>query len=170
MTIPDPTVLREAFGQFPTGVTVVTAVADAGTPIGFTANSFSSVSMDPPLLLVCPGRSMSCFSVFENCRHFAVNVLAEGQQDISNKFARYQGDRFLGISWREDATGMPLIDGAAVQFSCTTYKAVDAGDHIVLIGAIDTVVSSKRPGLVFVSGGYLSLAQERETTQTSENH
>jgi flavin reductase (DIM6/NTAB) family NADH-FMN oxidoreductase RutF len=170
MTIPDPTVLRGAFGQFPTGVTVVTAVAAAGTPVGFTANSFSSVSLDPPLLLVCPGRSMSCFSVFETCQHFAVNVLAEGQQDISNKFARYQGDRFHEISWRQDAIGMPLIDGAAVQFSCTTYKAVDAGDHIILIGAIDNVVSSERPGLVFVSGGYLNLAQERESTQTPENH
>jgi len=169
MTTLNPTVLREAFGQFPTGVTVVTAVADAGTPVGFTANSFSSVSLDPPLLLVCPGRSMSCFSVFETCQHFAVNVLAEGQQDISNKFAKHQGERFNEIPWRQDATGMPLIDGAAVQFSCTTYKVVDAGDHIILIGGIDTVVSSDRPGLVFVSGGYLSLAQERETTQAPDN-
>ena len=168
MTTPDPTVLREAFGQFPTGVTVVTALAVSGKPVGFTANSFSSVSLDPPLLLVCPGRSMSCFSIFETCRHFAVNVLAEGQQDISNKFARYQGDRFSEIPWRQDATGMPLIDGAAVQFSCTTHKAVDAGDHIILIGEIDAVVLSERPGLVFVSGGYLSLGHERETMQTPE--
>ena len=170
MTTLDPTVLSEAIGQFPAGVTVMTAVADAVTRLGFTANYFSFVSLDTPSLLVCPGKSMSCFSVFDTCRYFAVNVLAEGQQDISNKFARYQGDRFHEISWRQDAIGMPVIDGAAVQFSCTTYKAGDAGDHIILIRAIYTVVSSECPGLVFVSGGYLSLFQEHETTQTPENH
>ena len=168
MTTLDPTALREAFGQFPTGVTVVTAVAGDGTPVGFTANSFSSVSLDPPLLLVCPGRSMNCFSIFETCRNFAVNILAEGQQDISNTFAKEQGDRFSEIVWRQDPTGMPLIDGAAVQFSCTTHQVVDAGDHIILIGAIGTVVTSEHPSLGFVSGGYFSLRHEREVMQALE--
>jgi flavin reductase (DIM6/NTAB) family NADH-FMN oxidoreductase RutF len=168
MSTLNPTVLREAFGQFPTGVTVVTTMEKSFKPVGFTANSFCSVSLDPPLLLVCPGRSMSCFSIFETCRNFAVNVLAEGQQNISNKFARYKGDRFSEISWQQDARGMPLIDGAAVQFSCSTHKAVDAGDHIILIGAIDNVVLSERPGLVFVSGGYFSLRHDREAKQVPE--
>jgi flavin reductase (DIM6/NTAB) family NADH-FMN oxidoreductase RutF len=166
MTILDRAELREAFGKFPTGVTVVTTVADDGSPVGFTANSFSSVSLDPPLLLVCPARSMSCFSIFETCRRFAVNVLAEGQQEISSTFAVYQGDRFSEISWRQDAAGQPLIDGAVGQFSCTTHQTVDAGDHIILIGAIDSVVSSERPSLGFFSGGYFSLGHERETRRS----
>lgn len=162
MTVLDPTDLRQAFGKFPTGVVVVTTVTDDSTPVGFTANSFSSVSMDPPLLLVCPGRSMSCFGIFETCQRFAVNVLAEGQQEISRIFSGYNGDRFSKISWRWDAGGMPLVDGAVVQFSCTTHRVIDAGDHAILIGAIDTVVSSERPSLGFVSGRYFSLGIERE--------
>ena len=94
MTPPDPRALRDAFGSFMTGVTVVTALGPDGNPVGFTANSFSSVSLDPPLLLVCPGKFLSSFEVFANCTHFAVNILAEGQEAGANTCASVKCDRF----------------------------------------------------------------------------
>jgi len=94
MTTLDPRALRNAFGSFMTGVTVITSRDASGAPVGFTANSFTSVSLDPPLLLVCPGKFLSSYDAFTNCSHFAVNVLAEGQEEVSNTFAGYKGDRF----------------------------------------------------------------------------
>ncbi|MEP0940380.1 MAG: flavin reductase family protein, partial [Rhizobiaceae bacterium] len=87
MSAPDPRVLRDAFGAYMTGVTVVTARRADGVAVGFTANSFTSVSLDPPLLLVCPGKFLSSYETFASCTHFAVSVLAEGQKDIATVFA-----------------------------------------------------------------------------------
>ncbi|MEM9439190.1 MAG: flavin reductase family protein [Pseudomonadota bacterium] len=153
--------LRNAFGSFITGVTVVTTVDGSGQPLGFTANSFSSVSLDPPLLLVCPGRFLTSFPVFSACSAFAVSILAEGQEDISNTFASYSGDRFAEIAWSPDLHGMPVIDDAAAQFSCKTTKAIPAGDHIILIGAIQDYACSGSRGLGYVGGQYFSLGLER---------
>ena len=139
MTKIDPRALRDAFGVFPTGVTVVTTIAPDGTPCGFTANSFTSVSLDPPMLLVCPGRFLSTFSVFERCAVFAVSVLAEGQEDISNTFARYKGDRFAVTDWTPNAQGAPLISGAAARFSCRTEQTIAAGGPCDLAGRGDGV-------------------------------
>lgn len=154
--------LRDAFGAFPTGVTVVTACDPAGHPVGFTANSFSSVSLDPPMLLVCPGRSLSSFPVFEGCSAFAVNVLAEGQEDVSNTFAAFKGDRFARVGWRPDARGCPLIEDTAAAFSCDTAGVVPAGDHIILLGAVVDFVQADSRGLGYVAGQYFSLGLERE--------
>jgi flavin reductase (DIM6/NTAB) family NADH-FMN oxidoreductase RutF len=162
MTAIDPRSLRDAFGSFLTGVTVVTARDAAGTPVGFTANSFSSVSLDPPLLLVCPARGLSSFPVFETCGHFAVNILAEGQEDVSNTFARHKGDRFAQVGWRADTAGCPLIEGAVAQFSCRTAQVVPAGDHVILVGAVEAFARSGARGLGYRGGRYFSLGLERE--------
>jgi flavin reductase (DIM6/NTAB) family NADH-FMN oxidoreductase RutF len=162
MSAIDPEALRTAFGSFVTGVTVVTARDGDGRPVGFTANSFSSVSLDPPLLLVCPGRSMSSFRVFESCGRFAVNILAEGQEDVSNTFAGYRGDRFARVDWFAHATGCPLIQGAAAHFCCRTWKVIPAGDHVILVGEIDSFGASGARGLGYASGHYFSLGLERE--------
>lgn len=161
MSALDAPALRRAFGAFPTGVTVVTTRADDGTPAGFTANSFSSVSLDPPLLLVCPARTLSTFPVFQTCRAFAVNVLSEGQEEISNIFAGFKGDRFARISWHEDESGCPLIENTAARFSCRVHQRVDAGDHLVLIGRIDRFSHADTRGLGYAAGGYFSLGLER---------
>ncbi|MGI9435396.1 MAG: flavin reductase family protein [Geminicoccaceae bacterium] len=153
--------LRDAFGSFITGVTVVTTVDGSGQPLGFTANSFSSVSLDPPLLLVCPGRFLTSFSVFEACSAFAVSVLAEGQEDISNTFASFKGDRFREVAWSPDVHGVPVIDGAAAHFSCKTSKVIPAGDHVVLIGAVQDYACSDATGLGYVGGQYFSIGLER---------
>lgn len=162
MTTPDPRALRDAFGSFMTGVCVVTTCSADGTVHGFTANSFSSVSMDPPLLLVCPGQFLSSYAAFTGCRHFGVSVLAEGQEDVSNVFASFKGDRFAQVPHRLDAQGVPLIDGAITQFSCQTYQVVPAGDHSVLIGKITDFTTTGAAGLGYAQGRYFSLGLEKD--------
>lgn len=157
----NPSELRKAFSTFMTGVTVVTTLDSEGSPVGFTANSFSSVSLDPPLLLVCPGKSMHLFEVFNECEHFAVNILSEFQQDISNTFATDSGDRFANIGWASDKQGCPLIDGVAATFSCQTFRRVDAGDHIILMGQINEFQLLASRGLGYSNNGYFSLGMEQ---------
>ena len=157
----DPHELRAAFGSFPTGVTVVTTRDANGDLFGFTANSFSSVSLDPPMLLVCPGRFLSSFHAFETCKHFAVNVLAEGQEDASNIFASFKGDRFSQVTWRADSQGVPLIEGVAAHFSCQTAQVIPAGDHIILLGEVLDFDHSGQNGLGYAAGSYFSLELER---------
>jgi len=161
----DNTKLRRAFGSFMTGVTVVTTATPAGVPIGFTANSFTSVSMNPPLLLVCPGKKLNCFEIFEQCDYFAVNILAENQQDVSNTFARVSDDRFAQIKWREDAHGCPIFSDVAASFSCSVHARHDAGDHMVLMGEIQSLTHSERAGLGYSNGSYFSLGLERRANE-----
>lgn len=161
----DSSELRQAFSTFMTGVTVVTALDGQGNPVGFTANSFSSVSLDPPLLLVCPGKSMHLFEVFNECEHFAVNILSEFQQDISNTFATESGDRFAKVSWTKDQQGCPLLDGVAATFSCDTFKRVDAGDHVILIGQINDFQLLGSRGLGYSNNGYFSLGMEQKAQE-----
>jgi len=157
----NPKELRSAFGTFMTGVTVVTTKSTAGENVGFTANSFTSVSLDPPLLLVCLGKSMSCYSAFEACKHFSVNVLAEAQEDVSNLFASYDGDRFSKVAWHEDQYGIPLINGATTSFSCKNHQQIDAGDHMILMGEITHFETTGNEGLGYSNRGYYSLGLER---------
>lgn len=161
MTVVDPLALRNAFGSFMTGVTVVTARTSNGAPLGFTANSFSSVSLEPPLLLVCPGKFLSSFGSFRTCKHFAVNVLAEGQEEVSNTFASFNGDRFARVGHSADLHGIPVIDGAIARFSCTTHQAIEAGDHCILIGEVQDFAHLEGQGLGYVGGQYFSLGLER---------
>lgn len=161
MSVVDPIELRKAFGSYLTGVTVVTACGTDGAPAGFTANSFSSVSLDPPMLLVCPSRSLSSFELFKQCRHFAVNILAEGQQDISNTFAAFTGDRFGCVDWRRDDNGCPLLAGTSAHFSCRTARVVPAGDHVILLGEVVDFQCSGQRGLGYMAGHYFSLDLER---------
>lgn len=168
----DPRSLRRAFGAYLTGVTVVTALAPDGTPVGFTANSFTSVSLDPPLVLVCPSRGLSSFPVFEAAASFAVNILAEGQETVSNIFAGGKGDRFAQVNWSADAQGCPLIDGAVATFSCAAHDRIDAGDHIILVGRVIGFTTAEARGLGYGAGEYFSLGLERraETGAKSGRH
>ena len=161
----DPKELRAAFGSYMTGVTVVTAQAPDGTHVGFTANSFTSVSLDPPLLLVCPGQHLSSFEVFKNAKHFAVNILAENQEAVSNRFASSKGNRFAGIKWHADAFGSPIIDGTAAHFSCSTFQQIYAGDHIILIGQVEAFGNNPIKGLGYASSGYFNLNQQLKVAE-----
>ena len=155
--------LRGAFGSFLTGVTVVTAVDSNGNPVGFTANSFTSVSLDPPLLLVCPGNHLHSFEIFESVTHFAVSVLAEGQESVSNTFASEVEDRFADTHWTPDTNGTPLIDNACATFSCCVHQRLMAGDHMVLIGEVQNFKHFDRSGLGYGSNGYFSLSNEQQS-------
>lgn len=168
MTALDPRALRQAFGSFMTGVTVVTTRDASGTPVGFTANSFTSVSLEPPLLLVCPGRFLSSYDSFATCSYFAINILAEGQEAVSNTFASFKGDRFAQVAHRPDARGIPLIDGAIAQFSCATHQTVEAGDHCLLIGRVEAFSHSASRGLGYAGGRYFSLGLERGALEPTD--
>ncbi|WP_299783736.1 flavin reductase family protein [uncultured Roseobacter sp.] len=157
----DRTTLRAAFSRFLTGVTVVTTRTATGEPVGFTANSFSSVSLNPPMLLVCPGNHLSGFHAFRDATQFGVSILAEGQEAVSNLFASRAADRFANCDW-EEADGMPLIAGRAAGFVCTTSSVVAAGDHIVLIGQVSHFDDAARPGLGYGPEGYFSQSKERK--------
>ena len=165
MTI-DPLELRHAFGNFMTGVTVVTALDNGGAPIGFTANSFTSVSLTPPLLLVCPGTHLSSIDIFRECSSFAVNILAEDQEEISNTFAMSAADRFSGLQWKQGYDGVPVISGALASFCCTTHNRVEAGDHLILVGEVKEFTKNDGRGLGYWKGGYFKLGDERRAETT----
>lgn len=150
--------LRRVFGAFATGITVVTTRDSLGRPVGFTANSFTSVSLDPPLLLVCLGKSSSNIENFREAAGFAVNILAEDQEEVSKRFASPLTDRFAGLSWHPGKRRSPILDGIAAWFDCTRHDVVDAGDHVILIGRIQEFGSSGRPPLLYLGGQYHRLS------------
>jgi len=152
----DPRALRDAFGAFPTGVTVVTARDEAGLPIGFTANSFTSVSLDPPLLLVCLAKTSRNFAAMTGAGHFAINVLSETQKAVSNTFARPVEDRFAAVEWNSGSDGCPILDDVAAWFECAMEQVIEAGDHVVLMGRIVSFDNSGRNGLGYARGGYFT--------------
>ena len=151
----DHRALRDAFGCFATGVTIVTSLDESGHPVGFTANSFTSVSLDPPLLLVCPGRRASSLPAIRRSGRFGVSVLSAGQRSVAERFATRGVDRFAEGEWVESEHGLLLLEGACANFSCTLVNDVEAGDHQVLIGRIDSFHSaSDRNPLLYLRGSY----------------
>jgi flavin-dependent trigonelline monooxygenase, reductase component len=159
-TLPiDTRELRDAFGAFMTGVTIVTTTREDGQPLGFTANSFSSVSLDPALLLVSIAKTSSNYQTFASSGHFAINILAEGQRDLSNTFARPSEDRFANVNWQMSANDNPLIDDVSAWFDCTTHDIIDAGDHALVIGRIEAFHSAGYAGLGYYRGGYFTPAK-----------
>lgn len=158
----DPTLLRRAFGAFPTGVTVTATRAADGAPVGFTANSFASVSLDPPLLLVCMAFSASGLPHFRVAESFAVSVLSADQRDVSNTFARPGVDRFSAASWRSAGSGAPVIEGAAAWFDCAVARRIEAGDHLVLIGRVLDFADALAAPLGYHRGGYVEFGGDAE--------
>lgn len=132
----DPRAFRRALGSFLTGITVVATVQPDGTPRGFTANSFTSVSLDPPLILICIAKTASSCPVFSAAEGFSVNVLAEHQVPVSGLFASKSADKFAGVGWRRGPAGNPVIDEVAAWFDCRRHEVIDAGDHVILVGRV----------------------------------
>ncbi len=151
----DPKAFRQALGNYPTGVTVVTTVDADGTPRGLTANSFTSVSLDPALILVCLGKTTASHPVFMQAERFAVNILAEDQRDISGLFASKSPDKFAQAAWRTGTTGAPLIDGSVAWFDCSVHQRVDAGDHTLLIGQVQDMGQRTARPLGYCQGAYV---------------
>lgn len=158
----DPRALRNAFGTYMTGVTVVTTEDDSGAPLGFTANSFASVSLEPPLVLVCLANSSGNYDAFAKASKFAVNILSEAQIDVSNTFARPVEDRFAEVDWKIGPQGSPILDGVSAWFDCAMFNVVEAGDHVILIGEVKAFDHNIAPGLGYARGAYVTPAAEIE--------
>ncbi len=154
----DARTFRDALGCFATGVTIVTAVAPDGTPIGLTANSFTSVSLDPPLLLVCIANNAGSADVLRNAPHFGVNVLQIGQQPTSNRFAGKGEDRFAATPWEPGIGGIPVLTGSLASFECQHYSLNDGGDHFILVGQVlKATYEPRRDPLLYFRGKYRRL-------------
>lgn len=132
----DPRTLRDALGCFATGVTVVTCLDQADKPVGLTVNSFTSVSLDPPLLLVCIAKEAASAAAFLATSHFAVNVLQTGQQPASIRFSTRHEDRFGPNDWSPGELGAPVLKQSLGVFECEAFAAHDAGDHHILLGKV----------------------------------
>ncbi|MFT3987635.1 alpha/beta fold hydrolase [Aestuariivirga sp.] len=153
--------LRSAFGSFMTGVTIVTTIDQNGNPRGFTANSFTSVSLNPPLLLICIGKNAASRDTFSASPGFVVNILSEKQKITSGIFASKRPDKFADVAWRQAPSGNPLIDGSVAWFDCTRHEVVDAGDHIIVLGAVRAFSHSDANPLGYARGGYVALGLEQ---------
>ena len=152
----DPRDFRGALGCFPTGVCLVTTLGPEGKPEGLTINSFSSVSLDPPMILWSLARSASSAPVFRDAEYFAVNILAQEDAALSTHFARPSPDKFAAFSNRffKGVQDIPLLQGAVATFECHSRHRYYGGDHIILIGNVERYVWSEAPPLLFHRGGY----------------
>jgi 3-hydroxy-9,10-secoandrosta-1,3,5(10)-triene-9,17-dione monooxygenase reductase component len=145
---------RDVLGRFCTGVTVVTSMS-GDRPVGMTCQSFTSVSLDPPLVLFCPAKTSRAWPQMQRAGFFCVNLLSHDQLELSDAFARKGVDKFAGVSWRPSATGAPLLDGVLGWVDCTIYAVHEAGDHYVVIGRVmDLGVEDAPHPLLFYKGRY----------------
>lgn len=168
----DPKAFRRALGNFATGVTIITAQAPEGTNVGVTASSFNSLSMDPPLILWSSMKDARSCAIFESASHFAVNILAADQMDMSNHFARQQEDKFAGIEWEEGVGGAPIFPNCAGRFQCETYDKLDGGDHWIFVGRVVAFDDFGRSPLCFHQGSYAMVLNHPATypkTDTSKS-
>jgi len=155
----DPRDFRNALGQFPTGVTVITTRSESSAPVGVTASSFNTVSLDPPLVLWSIDKSSSSLNDFSRYGYYAVNVLAEGQESLSNNFAKTSEDKFANVDFESGSHDLPLLPEVAAQFQCSLEHEYDGGDHIIMVGRVIEYKNLEKAPLVFHGGGYRSLAK-----------
>lgn len=155
---PETRSLRQTLGEFATGVTVVTAVAADGSLAGLTVNSFASVSLEPPLVLWSLTRNAPSQAVFDTATHYAVNVLAAEQQELSQHFARHRADKFVGVDWKPGIAGVPLLPGCCAWFECRIVERIVGGDHLIMLGEVERFHREHKAPLLFYAGHYRSLA------------
>ena len=150
----DPQVMRDVLGHFASGVTVVTATTADG-PIGFTCQSFSSLSLEPPLIALAPARTSNTWPRLRDMGRFCVNVLAEDQPHLSASFAGPAADRFAGVAWHPSRHGAPVLDGVVAWIDCELWAEYDGGDHtLVAARVLDLGADAGRRPLLFHRGGY----------------
>jgi flavin reductase (DIM6/NTAB) family NADH-FMN oxidoreductase RutF len=149
---------RSALARWGSGVAIVTSAA-GGRIHGMTVSAFSSVSLDPPLVLVCADKASNTLGLIHEGQIFAVNILCAGQRDLSNKFASKKDEhlRFEGVAWRAGLTGAPILEGALAALDCRVVAAHDAGDHVIYVGRVEAVEMSHGEPLVYFGGAYRGL-------------
>jgi flavin reductase (DIM6/NTAB) family NADH-FMN oxidoreductase RutF len=153
----DTRTFRQTLGSFASGVTVVTTLAaDTGEPVGVTVNAFSSVSLEPPLVLFCLGHQSLSLEAFKASGRFGVNMLSEHQRDHSIRFSSHGGDKWQGVGWSGGDSGVPLLAGCIAALECTLVQTVEGGDHTIFIGRVEHLRCQEggQP-LIYFRGGYL---------------
>jgi len=148
---------RRACGRFATGVTIASVLDRSGAPHGLTVNSFSSVSLEPPLILISLGHKVSVINHFRAAKSFAINVLTAEQQPLSDRFARKGHDRFDGLEWRRGVTEVPLLPGVLATIECDVYKIVPMGDHDLFVGEVMHVTVRDGDPLLYFASSYRHL-------------
>lgn len=150
----DPTTFRTALGRFASGVTVLTLRTADGADLGMTATAFSSVSLTPPLILICVDRDATAAPALREGVAFAVHLLAEAQADLSRRFASSEGDRFAGLAWSRGDDGVPHLAGVLARLDCRVYAIHDGGDHVIVVGAVSGATTAEAAPLLYFRGAY----------------
>ncbi|HLK62106.1 MAG TPA: flavin reductase family protein [Bryobacteraceae bacterium] len=150
---------RRACGRFATGVTIASVTDPQGVPHGLTVSSFTSVSLSPPLVLICLGHDVTVIDIFRASPYFGISVLGESQRELSERFARKGHDRFNGLDWRRGQTGVPLLSGVLASMECAVHQIVPAGDHDIFIGEMVNSQVSDGDSLIYFSSRYRGLAK-----------
>lgn len=162
--------LRRTLGAFLTGVTVVTTCDRAGEPRGMTANSFTSVSLDPPLVLVCVAKTAGSFDAFSAGAGYVVHILSADEIDLAKQFASRSPDKFEGISWRDGRGGAPLIEGVKAWLDCASERVIDAGDHVIILGRVLEHSSESQRPLGFHQGQFATFDPETKLQNEPGEH
>jgi 3-hydroxy-9,10-secoandrosta-1,3,5(10)-triene-9,17-dione monooxygenase reductase component len=150
----DRRAFRAALGAFVTGVTIITTCDEFGAPAGLTANSFNSVSLDPPMVLWSLALDSTSLDAFRQAKWWAVHVLAAGQEELSNQFARKDTQKFTGVSYSAGPGGIPLLEGFAARFVCRAAFEYEGGDHAIFLGAVEAFEQAARAPLIYHQGRY----------------
>jgi flavin reductase (DIM6/NTAB) family NADH-FMN oxidoreductase RutF len=149
---------RRVLSHFAAGVTIVTTVGNDGKPYGLTATAFTSVSLEPPLVLVCIDRRAESHPHFHHSGVFAVNFLAAEHEDLSRRFALSGGDKFDGLALRDGLTGAPLLAGALASLECRTVHTIEAGDHTIFVGQVEGAAARDGEPLLYHRGAYRKIS------------
>ena len=152
---------RRACGRFSTGVAIASVLDAQGTPHGLTVSSFTSASLEPPLVLICLGHRVSVIDAFRASAHFGINVLAEGQRDLAERFSRKGQDRFDGLNWRRGKTGVPILAGVLAAIECAVRQRFTAGDHDVFVGEMVAARETGGAPLIHFASHYRRLDASR---------
>ncbi len=151
---------RRACGAFATGVAVATVTGRDGKPHGLTVNSFTSVSLDPPLVLVCIGHKAATHGPFSTALAFAVNILDESQRELSERFASSHPRRFEGVAWKTGEAGAPVLEEALAVLECEAWRKMDAGDHTIVVGLVKRTRARDGRPLLYFGGKYRRMDPE----------
>lgn len=152
----DKNQLRQVMGHFATGVSIITTISKDGELVGLTANALTSVSLVPPLLLICVDKKAESYPHFAESNLFTVNVLATDQEDISRRFATSGGNKFEGVSYRKGANGAPILNNVLAFMECRIVGSFEGGDHTIYLGEIEEASTAEGEPLLFYRGGYRS--------------
>jgi len=163
----DPRSFRKALGCFASGVTVVTTLSpETGAPIGVTVSAFSSLSLQPPLVLFCLGKQTSTLPAFKTHGHFAINILSEHQRDLSIRFASRAEDKWKGVDWAAWESGVPILGHCLTNLECRLVEALDGGDHVIFVGQVERMKHDEGGSpLIYFRGSYLELGPHMDVPE-----